>query len=90
MIVTFAFAFTTVFTGGLTSVFPSLGLGAATVIAVVVFDLGITLDGFIAGPNGGPKNPLGDGRNFAKIINDLNREYNAGTPILSEDIKPGN
>jgi hypothetical protein len=27
----------------------------------VFFDVGITLDGFIAGPNGGPKNPLGDG-----------------------------
>ena len=27
----------------------------------VFFDVGITLDGFIAGLNGGPKNPLGDG-----------------------------
>jgi dihydrofolate reductase len=27
----------------------------------VFFDVGISLDGFIAGPNGGPKNPLGDG-----------------------------
>jgi dihydrofolate reductase len=27
----------------------------------VFFDVGMTLDGFIAGPNGGPKNPLGDG-----------------------------
>ena len=26
----------------------------------VFFSLGITLDGFIAGPNGGPSNPLGD------------------------------
>ncbi len=26
----------------------------------VFFDLGITLDGYIAGPNGGAKNPLGD------------------------------
>lgn len=27
----------------------------------VFFDVGISLDGFIAGPNGGPANPLGDG-----------------------------
>src|SRR6516162_6729302 len=27
----------------------------------VFVDLGISLDGFIAGPNGGPTNPLGDG-----------------------------
>jgi dihydrofolate reductase len=27
----------------------------------VFFDVGISLDGYIAGPNGGPKNPLGDG-----------------------------
>lgn len=27
----------------------------------VFFDVGISLDGFIAGPNGGPRNPLGDG-----------------------------
>jgi dihydrofolate reductase len=27
----------------------------------VFFDIGITLDGYIAGPNGGAKNPLGDG-----------------------------
>ena len=27
----------------------------------VFFDVGMSLDGFIAGPNGGPKNPLGDG-----------------------------
>jgi dihydrofolate reductase len=27
----------------------------------VFFDVGITLDGYIAGPNGGAKNPLGDG-----------------------------
>jgi dihydrofolate reductase len=27
----------------------------------VFIDLGITLDGYIAGPNGGAKNPLGDG-----------------------------
>ena len=27
----------------------------------VFFDLGISLDGYIAGPNGGAKNPLGDG-----------------------------
>ena len=27
----------------------------------VFVDLGISLDGFIAGLNGGPKNPLGDG-----------------------------
>lgn len=27
----------------------------------VFFDVGISLDGFIAGPNAGPKNPLGDG-----------------------------
>ncbi len=27
----------------------------------VFFDVGISLDGFIAGPNGGAKNPLGDG-----------------------------
>lgn len=27
----------------------------------VFFDVGISLDGFIAGINGGPKNPLGDG-----------------------------
>jgi len=26
----------------------------------VFFDVGMTLDGFIAGPSGGPKNPLGD------------------------------
>jgi len=26
----------------------------------VFFDVGISLDGYIAGPNGGPKNPLGD------------------------------
>ena len=26
----------------------------------VFFDIGITLDGFISGPNGGAKNPLGD------------------------------
>ena len=26
----------------------------------VFVDVGISLDGFIAGPNGGPKNPLGD------------------------------
>lgn len=25
------------------------------------FSIGMTLDGFIAGPNGGPRNPLGDG-----------------------------
>jgi hypothetical protein len=27
----------------------------------VFVDLGMSLDGFIAGPNGGPTNPLGDG-----------------------------
>ena len=27
----------------------------------VFFDVGMSLDGFIAGPNGGPQNPLGDG-----------------------------
>jgi len=27
----------------------------------VFVDVGISLDGFIAGPNGGTKNPLGDG-----------------------------
>jgi len=27
----------------------------------VFFDVGITVDGYIAGPNGGPNNPLGDG-----------------------------
>jgi dihydrofolate reductase len=27
----------------------------------VFVDLGMTLDGFVAGPNGGPENPLGDG-----------------------------
>lgn len=27
----------------------------------VFFDVGISLDGYIAGPNGGPANPLGDG-----------------------------
>jgi dihydrofolate reductase len=27
----------------------------------VFFDVGMSLDGFVAGPNGGPKNPLGDG-----------------------------
>jgi dihydrofolate reductase len=27
----------------------------------VFFDVGITVDGYIAGPNGGPANPLGDG-----------------------------
>jgi dihydrofolate reductase len=27
----------------------------------VIVDMGISLDGFIAGPNGGPQNPLGDG-----------------------------
>jgi hypothetical protein len=26
----------------------------------VFFDVGISLDGFITGPNGGPNNPLGD------------------------------
>lgn len=30
-------------------------------MAKLFFNIGITLDGFIAGPNGGPKNPLGDG-----------------------------
>ncbi len=27
----------------------------------VFFDVGVSLDGYIAGPNGGPRNPLGDG-----------------------------
>jgi dihydrofolate reductase len=27
----------------------------------VFFDVGLSLDGFLAGPNGGPRNPLGDG-----------------------------
>ena len=27
----------------------------------VFVDLGVSLDGFIAGPNRGPRNPLGDG-----------------------------
>jgi dihydrofolate reductase len=27
----------------------------------VFFDVGVSLDGYIAGPNGGPQNPLGDG-----------------------------
>ena len=29
----------------------------------VVVDLSVSVDGFIAGPNDGPDNPLGDGRN---------------------------
>ena len=27
----------------------------------VVLDMGMSLDGFVAGPNGGPQNALGDG-----------------------------
>jgi hypothetical protein len=27
----------------------------------IFFSAGMSLDGFIAGPNGGPDNPLGDG-----------------------------
>lgn len=30
-------------------------------VSKVFMDIGISLDGFIAGPNGGPTNPLGDG-----------------------------
>lgn len=30
-------------------------------MSVVFFDVGMSLDGYIAGPNRGPKNPLGDG-----------------------------
>lgn len=30
-------------------------------MGVVFFDVGMSLDGYIAGPNRGPKNPLGDG-----------------------------
>jgi hypothetical protein len=30
-------------------------------VSRVFFDVGVSLDGFIAGPNRGPHNPLGDG-----------------------------
>ena len=30
-------------------------------MTVVFFDVGVSLDGYIAGPNRGPGNPLGDG-----------------------------
>src|SRR5258708_33761718 len=30
-------------------------------MTTVFFDIGISLDGFMAGPNRGPHNPLGDG-----------------------------
>jgi hypothetical protein len=30
-------------------------------VSKVIVDMGMSLDGFIAGPNAGPGNPLGDG-----------------------------
>ena len=33
----------------------------------VIVDRGMSLDGFIAGPNGGPHNPLGDGGTASSV-----------------------